>query len=241
MYDNNEGEVMKRNVIIGLLLIIIGIVGIILIRGGQSDSVIFKKDYESVNGKENSHGKINRVVSIPEDNPFVITDANDIVQRIENKETFYVYFGSKLCPWCRSTIEKAIMMAKERGIAKIYYVDIWDDEGNEIVRDKYVLDDNNKATLEKAGISAYSKLLTYFDALLRDYTLTDASGNVIEVGEKRIYAPNYVYVEKGVIKKLVTGISDKQTDSRGELTPEILADEEEIFSDFFTEVCLDAC
>ena len=232
---------MKRNVIIGLLLIIVGIVGIVLIYGMGSPDKAFKKDYESVNGKENAHGKINRVISIPDDNPFNTTDASDIVNKIENKETFYVYFGSKLCPWCRSTIEKAIEIAKKKGISKIYYVDIWDDVGNEIVRDKYKLDDNNKPILEKKGIDAYSKLLTYFDSLLSDYTLTDADGNKINVGEKRIYAPNYIYVEKGVAKKLVTGISDKQADSREELTKEILADEEKTFDEFFTEACTDAC
>lgn len=232
---------MKRNVIIGLLLIIVGVLGFIFLRGGENYGLAFKEDYESVNGKENAHGKVSRVISIPEDNPFITTDANDIVKKMENKETFYVYFGSKLCPWCRSVIEKAIQVAKEKGVSKIYYVDIWDDEGNEIVRDKYTLDANNKPALVKEGIEAYTKLISSFASLLSDYTLTDANGKKIEVGEKRIYAPNFLYIEKGVAKKLVTGISDKQTDSREELTAEMLSDEEKTFNDFFTEVCTDAC
>ena len=232
---------MKRNVIIGLLLILIGGAGIFLITRKESSGVVFKNDYESVNGKENAHGKVHRVVEIPSDNPFVTVKSEEIVKMIENKETFYVYFGSKLCPWCRSTIEKACEIAALHGIKKIYYVDIWDDEGNEIVRDKYKLDDNNKPVLEKEGDASYSKLLEYFKDLLSDYTLTDAKGNKISVGEKRIYAPNYLYIEKGIAKSLISGISDKQKDSREELTKEMLEDEEKAFNEFFTEACDDAC
>ena len=232
---------MKRNLLIGLLLIAIGVVGFILIRGGGNTGLVFKNDYESVNGKENAHGKIHRVVSIPSDNPFITTTSSDILKRIENKETFYVYFGSKLCPWCRSSIEKAIEVALAHGVSKIYYVDIWDDEGNEIVRDRYSLDDNNKPIKEKDGDASYQKLLQAFNDLLSDYTLTTSDGKKIEVGEKRIYAPNYIYIEKGVAKKLVTGISEKQKDSREELTKEMLEDEETEFNDFFAGVCDEGC
>ena len=37
--------------------------------------------------------------------------------------------------------EKSIEVAKEKNIEKIYYIDIWDDDGNEILRDKYILHD----------------------------------------------------------------------------------------------------
>ena len=226
--------------------IFISLIAIVLVLGvngcakKESDALKFKKDYESVNGKENSHGKIHRELNIPEDNVFIISSASEIVEKINNKETFYVYFGSKLCPWCRSTIVKASEIAKDMGVSKIYYVDIWDNDGNEILRDKYVLNDN-KPTLEKDGTIEYKKLLEAFDSLLKDYTLTSEDGKVISTGEKRIYAPNFIFIEKGIAKKLVTGLSDKLTDSRGELTKEILDDEESIYREFFTEVCREEC
>ena len=232
---------MKKNVIIGLLLILIGAFGIFMFTKKENAAMTFKNDYESINGTTNAHGKIHRVITVSQDNPFVETDSTDIIKRIENKESFYVYFGSRLCPWCRSTIEKAISQAATHGISKIYYVDIWDDDGNEILRDKYSLDENNKPVLEKEGTSDYKKLLNLFSELLSDYTLKDSAGNTISVGEKRIFAPNYVYVENGVAKKLITGISSKQKDSREELTEEMLADEDKAFSDFFTGACDEAC
>ena len=221
-----------------VLLLIISL--FMLTACGEKDNIKFKNDYESINGKENASGKIHRGVIIPEDNPFEEVEANDIVKMIENKETFYVYFGSRLCPWCRSVIEKSCELAKTYGISKIYYVDIWDDEGNEILRDKYKLEDG-KPVLEQEGTEEYKKLLEYFNDYLRDYTLTDEDEKKVEVGEKRIYAPNYMFIENGTIKKLVTGKSDKLTDSRAEFTEEILKDQENIFAEFFSEVCDEEC
>ena len=192
----------------------------------------FKKDYESLNGEVNKMGKEHRTVNIDSDNPFEEITASELLEKIENKETFYVYFGDKLCPWCRSVIEKAIEVADEKDIDKIYYVAIWDDEGNEIVRDKYELVDGKlEKTIE--GCKEYSKLLKYFDKVLKDYNVKDEDGNEISTGEKRIYAPNFIYVKDGKTIRLTTGISEKQQDSREELTKEILEDEEELFEEFF--------
>ncbi|MBR1817683.1 MAG: hypothetical protein IJ772_02425 [Bacilli bacterium] len=152
---------------------------------------------------------------------------------MENKETFYVYFGDKLCPWCRSVIEKSIQVAKENNIKTIYYVPIWDDEGNEILRDRLKVNEQGKLEIVKEGTESYKKLLELLDNVLSEYNLTDKDGKKVETKEKRIYAPNFIYVESGEAKKLIEGISEKQSDSREELTEEILKDEEEAFKSFF--------
>lgn len=207
--------------------------GIILLSGCACKSNEFKESYEALNGKENASGKIHRTISIDEDNPFEKVDAEEIVKKIENNETFYVYFGDELCPWCRSVIEKFIEVAKKNKIDKVYYVKIWDKDGNEILRDKYTLNDKDELELSFGGTEAYKKLLTYFDSFLSDYNLTDSKGNKVSCNEKRIYAPNFVYVKDGKTVKLVEGISSLQTDARGELTKEILDEEESIFEEFF--------
>lgn len=219
---------MKKN-----LLLIICLTLLVFITGCENKKALeFKKEYESMNGVESKSGKVHRTVSINKNNPYEKVTAKDIVEKINNKETFYVYFGDKLCPWCRSVIEKSIEVAKNKKINKIYYVAIWNDEGEEILRDKYILE-NNELKKIVDGTEEYYKLLDKFKDLLSDYTLTNENGEKIETGEKRIFAPNYIYVEKGVPKTLVSGISEKQTDSREELTTEILEDEEKIFNDFF--------
>ena len=129
------------------------------------------------------------------------------------------------------------------GVEKIYYIHIWDSEHNEIFRDKYELNENGELSKVVEGTEGYKKLLTYFDSVLSDYTLTDANGNKVSTNEKRIYAPNYFYVNKGNVKKMIEGISSKQTDAREELTEEILKDEEDLFDEFFKSAasCDDKC
>lgn len=114
---------------------------------------------------------------------------------------------------------------------------MWDDEGNEILRDKYLLNPDNELEQAIKAEEAYYEILNKFDNVLSNYTLKDANGNQVDVGEKRIYAPNFIYVDKGIAISLVSGISSKQEDSRGDLTDEILEDETNIFNDFFEEDC----
>ena len=219
---------MKKKILLILLL------GVFLITGCKKDNkyaLEFKKEYESLNGVVNKNGKEHRTITISEDNPYIKTTPEEIVKMINNKETFFLYVGDSLCPWCRSVLEKSIEVAKKYDIEKIYYIEIWDDEGNEILRDKYELIPILTKTIE--GTEAYKVLLEKFDSVLSEYTLTDTEGHKIATEEKRIYAPNYFYVKDGNVVKMVEGISDKQTDSRGELTEEILKDEEGEFESLF--------
>jgi thiol-disulfide isomerase/thioredoxin len=199
----------------------------------NESAVAFKEAYESLNGKKDDSGASYRTVSISEDNPFIEVTASDILEKIENGETFYVYFGDELCPWCRSVIETAVSVAKKNNISKVYYVSIWDEDGNEILRDTYKLNKKNKAVVDKEGTEEYTKLLEAFDNVLSEYKLTTSKGKKVSTGEKRIYAPNFIYVENGKAVRLVEGISDLQNEEDDELTQEILADEEKIFTEFF--------
>lgn len=199
----------------------------------NADALKFKEEYEAINGVANSSGKEHRTLSISEDNPFVYVTGEEIVEKIENNETFYVYFGSPYCPWCRSVIEKSIEVAKKNNIDTIYYVDIWDGDHIEILRDTYQLNDSGEPELVSEVGKGYKDLLKYFDNVLSDYTLTDADGNKVSVGEKRIFAPNFIYIENGKAIKLTSAISKNQKDAREELSNKILEDEEKEFNEFF--------
>lgn len=224
---------MKNKVLI-LLLIVCSSLMLCGCEKKNDDAIKFKEEYEKTNDLTNSAGASYRSVTIDEDNPFVYISPEELLKKFENSETFYVYFGDTLCPWCRSVIEKAIEVADENNIERIYYVKIWDDEHNEILRDKYSLNEDGKPEFVSKGAKEYSKLLEYLDSVLADYTLTDDNGNSVSVGEKRIFAPNYVYVQDGTPKKLVDGISEKQKTPNDKLTEEVLNDEEEQFKEFFS-------
>lgn len=201
----------------------------------ETDNIKFKKEYEKLNTIEMIEGENYRNLDISKDNPFVYTTAEDIVNKIESKETFYVYFGSSKCPWCRSVIETFISVSNQNKIDKVYYVDIWDNNHNEILRDKYELDSNNKPKEVSKGTESYYKLLDYFNDYLDDYTLSTTKGKIINVGEKRIFAPSFVYIENGETKDLVTGISKKQISYNSELSTDILTEEENTFKEFFNK------
>ena len=210
-----------------ILLILLGILLLTACVKDNKKALEFKEEYESLNGVVNKSGKEHRTITIDEDNPYIKTTPEEIVKMINNKETFFLYVGDSLCPWCRSVLEKSIEVAKKYNVKKIYYIEIWDDEGNEILRDKYELKPILTKTIE--GTDSYKFLLEKFDSVLSEYTLTDTEGHKITTEEKRIYAPNYFYIKNGEVVKMVEGISEKQTDSREELTDEILKDEEEQF------------
>ena len=224
---------MKKKILL-ITILSLSIITTGCLKKENKNALKFKEDYEKINGVENANGKKNREVEISKNNKFEEITPEELVKKIDNKESFYVYFGSRLCPWCRSVIEKADEISRKNKIDKIYYIDVWDDLGNEIFRDKYEINEDGELKQSFKGAEEYKKVLNSIDeALLRDYTINDSEGNTIEVGEKRIYAPNYVYFKNGKGIRLVTGKSDKQTDSREELTKEILEDETNIFNEFF--------
>lgn len=191
----------------------------------------FKLDYESLNGQKNKNDKEYRVVEISADNPFVYSNEEEITNLLDSNESFYLYVGDKLCPWCRSSIESAIRIAKEKNIDKIYYLDIWDDEGNEIFRDKYVVEDGKLKQVIK-GTVLYQRLIEDFKEFLKDYTLK-SDDITYEVNEKRIFAPSYFYIENGKLIRFTEGTSKNQSDAYQELNETIVSDQEELFREFF--------
>ena len=128
----------------------------------ETDAIRFKNDYESLNGTTNDSSREYRSVSIREDNPFVFITGEELIEKLDNNETFYVYFGSPTCPWCRSVIETFTEVAKENGIATVYCLDIWDAEGNEIFRDRYIINDNNELEQTVEGTDEYYEILSRF-------------------------------------------------------------------------------
>ena len=200
---------MKRRSI----LVIIAIVILLIITGcsydkkeEKSDSLRFKEEYESINDEviEGTDYKV-RSLNIPEDNPIVYAEANDIISMMDNNETFVVYFGFNSCPWCRSVLPILLDVASDLKLEKIYYVDVKD------IRDRLDVDEKGNVITVKEGSEGYVGLLARLDDVLEDYTL-EFEGEEVETDEKRIYAPNVVSVVNGKAKELETGISDEQDD-----------------------------
>ena len=209
---------MKDNklfmIIVTVLAAVVLVLNIQKVITNNTDNIKFKEEYEKLNGKKNDQGKKYREVTIDSKNKIVYKTTEEVLDLIDKKKSFVLYFGFDTCPWCRSVVPTLASISKELN-QKVYYIDVKD------IRDTYGLDDDNKPKLVKKGSKDYSKLLEKLEPVLEDYTLTDSDNNKIEVGEKRIYAPNIISVINGEAKELTTGISDKQTEGYMKLTKEI--------------------
>ncbi len=212
----------KKSIFIGIIMVvIILIIGAVLLfvnKEKNTDAYRFKKEYESLNNTiRQKDGKRIRSISIDKNNPFIYKEASDIVEMIEQKESFVVYFGFSDCPWCRSILPTLIEVSHDLGLDTIYYVDVKE------IRDELSLE-NKKVITKKEGTKGYYELLKCMDSILEDYTLLDEENKEIKTGEKRIYAPSVVGVVNGKADKLSTGISDRQTDGYMKLTEEMKQD-----------------
>ena len=205
---------MKKFISILIIVVLMISVTGCVISNDIKDSEKFKEEYESQNGKKSKSGKENRKVSIPEDNPFVYTTAEEISKKMDNKETFIVYFGFSTCPWCRSIIEELIKCAKDSKVDKIYYVDVLD------IRDTKEIDEEGNIKTTKEGTKGYKELIDKMSNVLSNYTTTK-EGEEISLEEKRIYAPNVIAVVNGKATKLEEGISEELKDPYMELTEEM--------------------
>lgn len=214
---------MKDNklfmIIVTVLAAIVLVLNIqkVITNNSQTDGIKFKEEYEKLNGKKNDQGKKYREITIDSKNKMVYKTTEEVLDLIDKKKSFVLYFGFDTCPWCRSVVPTLASISKELN-QEVYYIDVKD------TRDTFELDDDNKPKLVKKGSKDYSKLLEKLESVLEDYTLTDSDNNEIKVGEKRIYAPSIVSVIDGKAKELTTGISDKQTDGYMKLTKEMEKD-----------------
>ena len=182
----------------------------------NSDAYKFKNEYESLNGTKSDSGKEIREIAIDENNPVIYKTAEEIVEMIENNETFVVYFGFSKCPWCRSVLPTLLEVADDLKLTKLYYVDILE------IRDVLELNEKNELVTKTKGSDAYYTLLELVDNVLDDYSMTDKNGKKIDTHEKRIYAPNVVGIVNGKADKMTTGISSLQTDAYMDLTEEMV-------------------
>ena len=128
-------DTKKRAYAIVILIFLIAAFGIVYIFSELStedeladalvtDAKIFKEEYENENNKELEDGTKLLSLNIEEENPIIYKEAKDIVEMINNKESFYVFFSYSTCSWCRNILPSLLESAKENEVDKIYYVDI---------------------------------------------------------------------------------------------------------------------
>lgn len=194
----------------------------------------FKEEYESLNEKESKNKKIYPKVEIPEDNPIKYSNADEIINIIENG-TGVIYFGYKECPWCRSAVPSLLDAAKEANIDTIYYMDLKDE------RDIKTVDENGKVIEEKEGSDDYKKLLKALDKYLDDYIIEDINGNKINTNSKRIYVPLVIFIKDGKVIGIHNDTVESQTDPYQGLNEKQKEELTSIYLKFMNKINGDYC
>jgi len=182
----------------------------------STDALRFKEEYET--------WESDIAITIPEDNPFVFSDFEEVVDKMKNGESFILYCGSNWCPWCRDVLPVFIECTKEHNIKKVLYVDVNPGQVNE-KRNAYQLDENGKVYRSNEGTKGYNEFIKLAANVLRNYrngTIT-LDGTEWE-GEKRVGAPNFIVVIDGEAVAMTSGISDLLKSAHDEITPEIRED-----------------
>lgn len=222
--------------LIGVLVLIVLVNVVLVIYNGKKEDK-FKETYEGLNEVVKDPTKKYRTLDLKYTNIVEEVTMEEIVEKTKNKETFIVYFGFESCPWCRSIITTALEVAHEKGIKKIYYVDVrpGEDSYETDIRDEYAMDDKGKIYLDRKGSDAYHELLKLYDNVLKDYKrgkITSLDKTEFK-GAKRLGAPNFVSVKEGIPQEMITGLSEKQEEPMQELTEELVNDMKEIFTKFY--------
>lgn len=171
----------------------------------EENSNKFKEEYESLNDKKASNDKTYLKLEIPEDNPIKYSNAEEIVNIIENGSGV-IYFGYPECPWCRSAVPALLTAAKEANIETIYYMNLKEE------RDVKTVDQDGNIITEKEASDDYKKILKALDQYLDDYTIEDVKGNKINTNTKRIYVPLVVFVKDGQVVGIHADTVESQTD-----------------------------
>lgn len=210
----------KRIVFVLCAVLVLGIINFVVYeidkKQKNTDAYKFKVEYEKLNGQTNDNGKEYRTLDISKNNRIKYSTAKEIVKKIDNNESFVVYFGFAKCPWCRSMVENLLDLANKNKV-DVYYVDVLD------IRDVKEISDGKVVTV-KDGDKAYMELLSKLDTVLSDYSLKDDDGKSYETNEKRIYAPNVVAIVNGKPEKMVEGISEDLKDPYGKITKKMNQD-----------------
>lgn len=151
-----------------------------------NDSLKFKEEYESLNGKDNGNGKNYLSIDIKSYNPISYSSYEEIFN-ILDKGTGVIYLGFPECPWCRNLVPVLVNSALEEKIETIYYLNISND------RNKLSLTKKGKIKTEKEGTEDYLKLVD----ILKDYLPVYDGLNDKTI--KRIYLPTVIFVKDGKV------------------------------------------
>lgn len=207
-----------------ILLLITAILGYLKLTNVESDSIKFKNEYESLNGK-----KKYIEMNVEKNNKVKYSNYDEIFDILNNK-TGIIYLGYAECNDCRYAINTLFDVIKDNKIDDtIYYLD------NHLDRDSYVLSDTelvyerDKNGKEIKGTDNYFKLLEILDDHLSQYIIYFEEVEY-DVGEKRLHFPSVIFVKDGEVLGIEYASLDIPYD-------DLYSNYEDYLINMYSEVC----
>ena len=153
--------------VLGILLVIsIIVIGYLMIKINENskqnsinieyseDAIMFKYNYERLNGKKNSDGNVYNTLSIAINKPIKYVNLEELVNIIDTEDGI-IYISSPTCPYCRATVETLLQVVKDLNISKIYYYEIF--TGNDVANyDELMKELEEKEIVKVNNDSKYS-------------------------------------------------------------------------------------
>jgi thiol-disulfide isomerase/thioredoxin len=212
-----------------------------VILDSKTDALKFKEEYEALNGKTSKSGKTYPTVEISDDNPIKYATTDEVLD-ILNNGTGIIYFGYPECPWCRSMLPTLLEVSSDYNIDTIYYLNVYG------MRDSLMLDEDDNVICatdkdgnQLTGTEDYFRLLDALSDWLEEYTITCDDGDVISLGEKRIYVPLIVFVKNGKIVGTHLSTVDSQKSGYDEMTEDQREELYDIYEQYIKKASLNTC
>lgn len=177
-----------------------------------NDSEKFKLEYEELNNKKIDNKKL-RKVKINKENSITYSSIEEIVNMINSKSTFAVFFGFSKDQYSRNIVEELMRAEKDVNLETLYYVNI------ENVRDEFKVNDG-KLVCTKECSSEYLELVKILDKYLSDYIIK-YEGKEYNTNTKRLDSPCVISFIDGKVDYYTTGIDKSMTDPYGKITKEM--------------------
>lgn len=199
-----------------------------------TDTERFKKEYESLNNQINPTNNLTYPkVIIDELTPIKYASTDEALSLLKNG-TGIIYFGFASCPWCRTAIPVFFNAVFNSNIDEVLYVDI------EQMRSKIVVQ-NGKAVTEKKGTTEYYQIIKALDKNLDEYTGLDENNQVIDFGEKRLFAPTFVFVIDGKVIGIHVSTVKSQVNAYEALTSEQEQELYDIYNSYISQISNTSC
>ena len=144
------------------------------------------------------------------DHVFIVSDANDFIKRLDQKDTFVAYFGFNTCPWCNSMISILNDLGKEYN--------------QEIL---YINTRPNKRVTANNQIDHYDELYSR----IGEYWNIDP-----ETGDNYLFVPFVAFVKNGQVIVSHMGTVEGHIPDMMDLTQEHVAELTQIYSNGFSRL-----